>query len=72
MLDQLSCVVGALHFGEIWNQLGEGGIKPPTVLTLAPPRAPATALDPPLIQIYAFFCEIYAYTSYMSSIFTCT
>ena len=38
MLDQLSCVVGALHFGEIWNQLGEGGIKPPTVLTLAPPR----------------------------------
>ena len=37
MLDQLSCVVGALHFGEIWNQLGEGGIKPPTVLTLTPP-----------------------------------
>ena len=21
MLDQLSCAVGALHFGEIWNQL---------------------------------------------------
>ena len=45
MLDQLSCVVGALHFGEIWNQLGEGGIKPPTVLTLAPPPPPATALE---------------------------
>ena len=34
MLDQLSCAVGALHFGEIWNQLGEGA---PTALTLAPP-----------------------------------
>ena len=31
MLDQLSCAVGALHFGEIWNQLGEGGPNCPNV-----------------------------------------
>ena len=31
MLDQLSCAVGALHFSEIWNQLGEGGPNCPNV-----------------------------------------
>ena len=31
MLDQLSCAVGVLHFGEIWNQLGEGGPNCPNV-----------------------------------------
>ena len=29
MLDQLSCAVGALHFGEIWNQLGGRGPQLP-------------------------------------------
>ena len=55
MLDQLSCAVGALHFGEIWNQLGEGGPNCPNVSPapgpLSLPHGHGTALDPPLIQM---------------------
>ena len=53
MLDQLSCAVGALHFGEIWNQLGEGGPNCPNVSPAPGPLSLPhdTALDPPLIQM---------------------
>ena len=45
MLDQLSCAVGALHFGEIWNQLGEGGPNCPNVSPAAPGTGSATDTD---------------------------
>ena len=63
MLDQLSCAVGALHFGEIWNQLGEGGIKPPTALTLTPPprhgHGTGSATDTDLCVFFAKYMPIH-------------